>query len=77
MDSKISKADDILQKMLSEKRLKSVEDKRVGSEVFDTITLKTLYKLANGGYIHRLNGAISTGKEANVFKGLDFRSFAK
>jgi RIO kinase 1 len=71
MDSKISKADDILQKMLSEKRLKSVEDKRVGSEVFDTITLKTLYKLANGGYIHRLNGAISTGKEANVFKGLD------
>jgi Serine/threonine protein kinase involved in cell cycle control len=71
MDSKISKADDILQKMLSEKRLKSVEDKRVGSEVFDGITLKTLYKLANEGYIHRLNGAISTGKEANVFKGLD------
>lgn len=71
MDSKISKADDILQKMLSEKRIKSVEDRRVGSEVFDTITLKTLYKLANSGHIHRLNGAISTGKEANVFKGLD------
>ena len=71
MGSKISKADDILQKMLSEKRIKSVEDKRVGSEVFDRITLKTLYKLANDGYIHRLNGAISTGKEANVFKGAD------
>lgn len=71
MGSKISKADDILQKMLSEKRIKSVEDKRVGSEVFDTITLKTLYKLSNSGYIHRLNGAISTGKEANVFKGAD------
>ncbi len=71
MDSKISKADDILQKMLSEKRIKSVEDKRVGSEVFDSITLKTLYKLANDGYIHRLNGAVSTGKEANVFKGID------
>jgi RIO kinase 1 len=71
MDSKISKADDILQKMLSEKRIKSVEDKRVGSEVFDSITLKTLYKLANTGNIHRLNGAISTGKEANVFKGAD------
>jgi len=71
MGSKISKADDILRKMLSEKRIKSVEDKRVGSEVFDSITLKTLYKLANTGYIHRLNGAISTGKEANVFKGLD------
>lgn len=71
MDSKISKADDILQKMLSEKRIKSVEDRQVGSEVFDSITLKTLYKLANSGYIHRLNGAISTGKEANVFKGAD------
>ena len=69
--SKISKADDVLRKMLSEKRIKSVEDKRVGSEVFDSITLKTLYKLANSGYIHRLNGAISTGKEANVFKGID------
>jgi RIO kinase 1 len=53
------------------KRLKSVEDKRVGSEVFDRITLQTLYKLANQGYIHLLNGAISTGKEANVFKGAD------
>lgn len=71
MGSKISKADDILQKMLSEKRIKSVEDRRVGSEVFDTITLKTLYKLANSGHIHKLNGAISTGKEANVFKGAD------
>ena len=71
MDSKISKADDVLRKALSEKRIKSVEDKRVGSEVFDTITLKTLYKLANKGNIHRLNGAISTGKEANVFKGAD------
>ena len=71
MGSKISKADDILQKMLSEKRIKSVEDKRVGSEVFDTITLKTLYKLANTGNLHSLNGAISTGKEANVFKGAD------
>jgi RIO kinase 1 len=71
MDSKISKADDILRKMLSEKRIKSVEDKRVGSEVFDSITLKALYKLTNTGNIHRLNGAISTGKEANVFKGAD------
>lgn len=71
MDSKISQADDVLQKILSEKRIKSVEDKRVGSEVFDSITLKTLYKLTNTGNLHRLNGAISTGKEANVFKGAD------
>ncbi len=71
MDSKISKADDILQKILSEKRIKGVEDRRVGSEVFDSITLNTLYKLTNTGNLHSLNGAISTGKEANVFKGAD------
>jgi RIO kinase 1 len=71
MDSQISKSDDNLQKMREVKRLKSVEDRTVGSEVFDTITLKTLYKLANQGYINFLNGPISTGKEANVFKGAD------
>lgn len=71
MESPITKSDIDLQKMMEVKRLKSVEDRRVGSEVFDRITLKTLYKLANQGYIHLLNGAISTGKEANVFKGVD------
>lgn len=69
--SKIDKADADLQRMLSEKRIKSVEDKRVGSEVFDEKTLETLYKLSKKGYIHLLNGAISTGKEANVFKAFD------
>jgi len=68
MESPVTKSDINLQKMREIKRLKSVEDKRVGSEVFDRITLQTLYKLANQGYIHLLNGAISTGKEANVFK---------
>lgn len=70
MDPKVSKADADLRKMLAEKRIKSVEDRRVGSEVFDQKTLKTLYKLANSNYINILNGAISTGKEANVFKGI-------
>ncbi len=70
MDPKVSKADSDLRKMLSEKRLKSVEDRRVSSEVFDRITMKTLYQLANAGYLDILNGAISTGKEANVFKGV-------
>ncbi len=68
--SKISKADEDLRKMLSEKRIKSDADRRVGSEVFDKRTLETLYKLANQGYLKILNGAISTGKEANVFKGI-------
>ncbi|HOI39186.1 MAG TPA: serine protein kinase RIO [Methanobacterium sp.] len=71
MESPVNKSDIHLQKMREVKQLKSVEDKRVGSEVFDRITLQTLYKLANQGHIHLLNGAISTGKEANVFKGAD------
>lgn len=71
MESPVDKSDIHLQKMREVKRLKSVEDRRVGSEVFDWITLQTLYKLANQGHIHLLNGAISTGKEANVFKGAD------
>jgi RIO kinase 1 len=71
MDSQISKADDSLQKMREVKRLKGDEDKNVGSEVFDSLTLKTLYKLSKQGHLEFLNGAISTGKEANVFKGAD------
>ena len=39
MDSKITKADDEVQKLISKKRLKSVEDRRVASEIFDKITL--------------------------------------
>ena len=60
-----------MRKLEETKRLKSVEDKQVSSEVFDDKTLKVLYKLANKGYIRSLNGVISTGMEANVFLGID------
>jgi len=70
MDPKIVKADEEIQKIISKKRNKSVEDRRVGSEIFDKQTLETLYKLANQGYMDVLNGAISTGKEANVLKAI-------
>ena len=70
MDSKIEKADEKMQKIISEKRIKDDDDKKVASEVFDDKTLKTLYKRANHNYLDILNGAISTGKEANVLKGL-------
>jgi RIO kinase 1 len=70
MDDKITKADLKMQKIVSQKRIKSIEDRRVGSEIFDKQTLETLYKLANQNYITVLNGAISTGKEANVLKGV-------
>jgi RIO kinase 1 len=71
MRSKVAKADKRLRIMLEEKRIKSVEDRQVGSEVFDELTLKTLYKLAKQGHINILKGVISTGKEANVFKALN------
>ncbi|MGB9837523.1 serine protein kinase RIO [Methanothermobacter sp.] len=66
----MDRVDSDLGRMEAVKRLKGVEDRRVGSEVFDELTLKTLYKLANSGYLAVLNGAVSTGKEANVFKGI-------
>ena len=46
MDSKINKADAKVQKIRERKRRKGSEDRKVGSEVFDKITLETLYKLA-------------------------------
>lgn len=70
MDSKIAKADAKVQQLISQKRKKSIEDRKVSSEIFDKLTLETLYKLANQGYIDVLNGAISTGKEANVLTGI-------
>ena len=70
MDSKIAKADAKHQKIHSEKRKKDNSERKVGNEIFDKITLETLYKIANQGYIDVLNGAISTGKEANVLVGI-------
>ena len=70
MDSKIAKADAAHEKLHSQKRKKDSSDRKVGNEIFDKLTLETLYKLANQGYIDVLNGAISTGKEANVLTGI-------
>lgn len=71
MNKHYADADAQMRKIEEEKRLKSVEDKQVASEVFDDRTLKVLYKLATQGYLKSLNGVISTGKEANVFLGVD------
>lgn len=70
MDPKVAKADAKHEKIHSEKRRKDNSERKTGNEIFDKITLETLYKLANQGYIDVLNGAISTGKEANVLTGI-------
>ena len=70
MDPKVAKADAKHEKLHSQKRKKDNSERKTGNEIFDKITLETLYKLANQGYIDILNGAISTGKEANVLAGI-------
>ena len=67
---RVAKADAQVQKLISQKRIKDSEDRKVSSEIFDKATLQVLYKLANQGHLDVLNGAISTGKEANVLKGI-------
>ncbi len=68
MEKDLKKIDQSIDKF--RKRVKGVEDVRVGSEVFDKATLMTLYDLSNRGYIDTLMGVIKTGKEANVFKAI-------
>lgn len=49
--------------------MKEIEKFEVFKEVFDIPTMKTIYKLANDGFIDTMLGIISTGKEANVYLG--------
>ncbi len=53
------------------KRRKDDDEFKVVEGVIDPPTLKCLYKLLNRGTIQVLHGAISTGKEANVYRGED------
>ncbi|MDR0438840.1 MAG: serine protein kinase RIO [Methanocalculaceae archaeon] len=46
---------------------KDEDSRKITCEVFDEITLLTLYKLVNKKIINSMGGSISTGKEANVF----------
>lgn len=48
-------------------RIRDRDQLKVREDVFDEITLLSLYRLAHKKWIHALGGPISTGKEANVF----------
>ena len=73
----MKRADEQHKKIISEldrrkqKRRKDDDEFKVVEGVIDPPTLKTLYKLLNQGTIRALHGAISTGKEANVYRGED------
>ncbi|MEM0359122.1 MAG: serine protein kinase RIO [Candidatus Hadarchaeales archaeon] len=50
---------------------KDSEMRKVVERVFDASTLLTLYHMINRGTIDRFGGAVSTGKEAHVFRALN------
>ncbi len=51
------------------KRRYDVDEFKVVEGVIDPPTLKVLYKLLNKGTLRAVHGVISTGKEANVYRG--------
>jgi len=53
------------------KRRKDVDEFKVVEGVIDPPTMKTLYKLLTRGTINALHGVVSSGKEANVYRGED------
>lgn len=55
---------------LFRQKLKDSDDLKVKDDVFDTRTLMNLYALAKKGVIDALGGAVSTGKEANIFEAV-------
>ncbi len=56
---------------LRERREKDSELYKIANEVFDRTTKETLAYLHRRGKIEELYGVVSTGKEANVFAGVD------
>lgn len=48
-------------------KIKDEDSRKVTGEVFDEVTLLSLYKLVNKKAISSMSGSVSTGKEANVF----------
>lgn len=48
-------------------RVKDADEFKVRDNVFDEVTLLALYKLVHKKHLSAIGGAISTGKEANVY----------
>lgn len=51
-------------------KIKRSEEYEVLEEVFDKPTLMTIYHLMNRGVLSRLYGAVKSGKESKVYRGL-------
>ncbi len=68
MSDKVNRLEERLDK--ARMRIKRSEDRQVIESVFDTRTLLTLYNMFNKRILEEINGVISTGKEANVYWGV-------
>jgi len=60
-----------LERRKIERLEKDSEAYKILADVFDHPTLLTLYHMVNRGIFETLYGAVSTGKEANIFCALD------
>jgi RIO kinase 1 len=67
IDNKLDQFDQQLEEMGV--RIKDADQLKVREDVFDDITLLSLYKLVHKKWLSVIGGSISTGKEANVFYG--------
>ena len=63
LESKI----DVIKKI--ERREHDADDRKTYDEVFDHATLMSIYKLISDKILNTIEFPISTGKEANIFKG--------
>jgi RIO kinase 1 len=62
-----------LERRKVERLEKDSETYKIMADVFDRSTLMTLYHMIHKGIFDALYGAVSTGKEANIFCALDKR----
>lgn len=67
IDKQVDRFDQKLEEMGI--RIKDADQLKVRDDVFDEITLLSLYKLVHKKWLSVIGGPISTGKEANVFYG--------
>ncbi len=67
IDNKLDQFDQQLEEMGV--RIKDADQLKVREDVFDEVTLLSLYKLVHKKWLSVIGGSISTGKEANVFYG--------
>lgn len=61
--------DDALKRLEHDPKLEAADLFKTEAEVFDLRTMKTLSKLISDRYLDTVDFCVSTGKEANVFRG--------